>query len=97
MGDRWCRDDHIFVERVRNGAKIPFKGSCPSDFLPGSKGLGHAEGAPTCFTVASGGGLPEGYGHAGPGVCLGDGQTEAQVVPSQGGRGDVLLGPTPHI
>ena len=35
--------------------------------------------------------LFEGYGHYGPGVCLGDGQTEAEGVPSQGGRGDVLL------
>ena len=29
--------------------------------------------------VASGGGLFEGYGHDGPGVCLGDGQTEAYL------------------
>ena len=29
------------------------------------------------FMVASGGGLSEGYGHDGPGVRLGDGQTEA--------------------
>ena len=41
--------------------------------------------------VASGGGLSEGYGHGGPGVCLGDGQTEAKGVPLQGGRGDALL------
>ena len=36
----------------------------------------------------------EGYGHGGhggPGVCLGDGQAEAEGVPSQGGRGDALL------
>ena len=37
------------------------------------------------------GGLSEGYGHDGPGVCLGDGQTEAERVRSQGGRGDALL------
>ena len=37
------------------------------------------------------GGLSEGYGHGGPGVSLGDGQTEDEGVPSQGGRGDVLL------
>ena len=43
------------------------------------------------FIVASGGVLSEGYGHGGPGVCLGDGQTEAEGVPSQGGRGDALL------
>ena len=30
------------------------------------------------------GGLTEGYGHDGPGVCLGDGQTEAEGVPWQG-------------
>ena len=54
--------------------------------------------------VASDGGLSEGYGHEGPGVCqteaflkdtgmagLGDGQTEAEVVPSQSGCGDALL------
>ena len=39
--------------------------------------------------------LSEGYGHGGPGVCLGDGQTEAEIVPSQGGRGDALLRRTP--
>ena len=46
---------------------------------------------PTRFMVASGRELSEGYGHGGPGVCLGDGQTEAEGVPSQGGRGDALL------
>ena len=40
---------------------------------------------------SSGGGLSEGYDHDGPGVCLGDGQTEAEGVPTQGGRGDALL------
>ena len=39
----------------------------------------------------SDGGLSEGYGHDGPGVCLGDSQTEAERVPAQGGRGDALL------
>ena len=43
------------------------------------------------FMVASGGVLPEGYGDDGPGVSLGDGQTEAGGVLSQGGRGDALL------
>ena len=42
-------------------------------------------------SVASGGVLSEGYGHDGPGVCLGDGQTEDEGVPSQAGRGDALL------
>ena len=56
-----------------------------------SEGLDHAERASTRFMVASGGVLSEGYGHGGPGVCLGDGQTEAEGVPSQGGRDDALL------
>ena len=41
--------------------------------------------------VASGEVISEGYVHDGPGVCLGDGQTEADEVPSQRGRGDALL------
>ena len=45
--------------------------------------LGHAEGASTRFMFASGGVLSEGYGHDGPGVCLGDGQTEAEGVRSK--------------
>ena len=32
-----------------------------------------------CSVVASGGGLSEGYGHDGPGVCLGYDQTEAYL------------------
>ena len=52
--------------------------------------LDHTEGASTRFMVASGGVLSERYGHGGPGVCLGDGQTEDEGVPSQGGRGDAL-------
>ena len=48
-------------------------------------------GASTRFMVASGGVLYEGYGHDGPGVCLGDGQTEAEEVPSQGGGDAALL------
>ena len=59
--------------------------------LSRSEGLVHIEGASTCFMFASGGDLSEGYGHDGPGVCLGDGQTEDERVPSQGGRGDALL------
>ena len=58
----------------------------------------HAEGASTGFMVASGGILSGGYGHGGPGVCLGDDQTDAEGVPSQGGRGDALLGRIhPHL
>ena len=48
-------------------------------FLSRSHGLDHAEGASTRFMVGSGGVLSEGYGHDGPGVCLGDGQTEAYL------------------
>ena len=51
----------------------------------------YTEGSPACSVVASGGVLSEGYGHDEPRVCLGDGQTEAGGVPSQGGRGDALL------
>ena len=59
--------------------------------LSRSEGLDYAEGAPTGFIVASGGVLSEGYGHDGPGVCPGNGQTETEGVPPQGGRGDALL------
>ena len=70
----------------------PCGGSRPSDsFLSRSEGLDHAEGATTGFMVASGGVLSEGYGHGRCGVCLGDGQTEAEGVPSQEERGDALL------
>ena len=70
----------------------PCEGSRPLDpFLPRSEGLDHAEGASIGFMVASGGVLSEGYGHSGPGVRVGDGQTEAEEVPSQGGRDDALL------
>ena len=74
--------------------------SRPSDsFFSRSEGLDHAEGASTGFMDASGRVLSEGYGHDGPGVfCLGDGQTEAEGVPSQGGRGDALLRcMSPHL
>ena len=60
-------------------------------FLSRSEGLNYAKEPPAGIVVASGGGLSEGYGHGGPGVCLGDGQTEAEAVPSQGGHGDALL------
>ena len=53
--------------------------------LSKSEGLVHAEGALTRFMVASGGVQSEGGGHGGPGICLGDGQTEAKGVLSQGG------------
>ena len=65
--------------------------SYSDSFLWRSEGLDHADWAFRRFMVASGRGLSEGYGHDGPGVCLGDGQTEAERVPSQGGRGDALL------
>ena len=64
-------------------------------FLSRSEELDHGEGASTGFVFASGGVLSEEYGHDGFGVCLGDGQTEAEGVPSQGGRDDALLRRTP--
>ena len=65
----------------------PCGGSLPSDtFLSRSEGPDHAEGASTGFMVALGGVVCERYGHDGPGVCLGDGQTESEGVPSQGTR-----------
>ena len=51
----------------------PYRGSRPSNpGLSGSGGQNHAEAPPSCIVVASGGVLSEGYGHGGPGVCLGD-------------------------
>ena len=44
--------------------------------MSGSEWLDHDEGASTGFMLASGAVLSEGYGHGGPGVCLGDSQTE---------------------
>ena len=41
--------------------------------------MDHAEGVSTGFMVASSGVLSEGYGHDGPCVCLGEGQTEAYL------------------
>ena len=67
-------------------------------FLPRLEGLDYSEGASTGFMIASGGVPSEEYGHGGPGVCLGDGQTEAEGVSSQGGRGDALLRRmSPHL
>ena len=63
--------------------------SC-SDPNPVSEVLKNAERAPISFMIASGGVLSGGYGDGGPGVCLDDGQTEDEEVPSQGGRGDAL-------
>ena len=36
-------------------------------------------GPPAYYLFASVGGQSEGYGHDGPGICLGDGQTEAYL------------------
>ena len=59
-----------------------YRGSRPSDtFSTASEGLGHAEGPPACYVVASGRVLSEGYRYGGLGVCLGDGQTEAEEIP----------------
>ena len=72
-------------------ARLPAEDPPSDSFMSGSEGLDHVERASTRFMVASDGGLSEGYVHGGPGVCLGDGQTEAEVLPSQDGRGDALL------
>ena len=48
-------------------------------FLVEIRGAGPCRGVSTGFMVASGGGLSGGYGHDGPGVCLGDGQTKAYL------------------
>ena len=97
---RWVRRRGLVWLNARSGMSyyrtfiIPSSsgGSHPTDsVLPRSEELGHAEGVSTGFVVASGGCLCEGYRHGGPGVCLGDGRTEAEGVPSQGGRGDALL------
>ena len=66
--------------------RIPSTGS----FVVEIRGLVHAVGASARFMFASGI-LSEGYGHGGPGVVLGDGQMEAEGVPSQRGRGDAML------
>ena len=60
-------------------ARLPAEDPAQESFLSRSEGLVHAEGAPKHFIVASGGVLSEGYGHDVPGVCLGDGQTEAYL------------------
>ena len=60
-------------------------------FLVWIRGVGPCQTRFTGFTVASGRVLFEGYGHNGPGVCLGGGQTKAEGVSSQGGRGDALF------
>ena len=92
--DLFVPGDALFLGEVSTPSSSirvfhPFLETTP--YLSRSKWLGHAEGASTRFMVASGGVLSKGYGDDGPGVCLGDGQTEAEGVPSQGGRGDALL------
>ena len=69
--------------------RTPPTGFC----LVGIWGAGPAQGAPACFVVAPGGVLSEEYGRGWSSVCLGDGQTEADGVPSQCGRNDALRTP----
>ena len=91
IGLRFERKSRNVVWIVRCCA-TPSGVSRPSDsFLSRFERLDHAEGFSTRFMFASVGVLSEGYGHGGPDVCLSDGQTEAEGVPSQGGRGDALL------
>ena len=44
-----------------------------------------------CPIVVSGGDLFEGYEHDRPGICPGNGQTEAEIFVSQVGYGDTIL------
>ena len=61
-------------------ASIIMKVSClPDSVLFGPERLKHAYRPPACLMCASGEVLYEGYGHGGPGICLGDGQTEAYM------------------
>ena len=76
------------VARLSAKNRIPFCRD-PDGRLDHALGLDHAEGPLACSGVVSGGGLYEGYEHDRPGVS--DGQTEAERVPSQDGRGDALL------
>ena len=71
-----------------------YGGSHPSNpSVRGADWPDHAEGTPAGFVVVSGEGLIEGYVREGPGVCLGDDQTEAEGDH----RGmDALLWRIPH-
>ena len=88
IGDRAapsrCTQINTFYPTIyfeyKNGV---FRSRLSDSFLSRFEGLDHAEGASIGFMVASGVDLYEGYGHGGPGVCLGDGQTEAEGVPSR--------------
>ena len=57
-------------------SRVAIPSTAADSFLSRSEGLDHADGASTRFMVASGGNVSEGYGHDGPGVFMGDGQTE---------------------
>ena len=62
--------------------------------LSGFEWLHYTERPTTYFLVASDGGLSQKYGRDGSGVCLGNGQTGEERVPSQG---DALLRRMPQI
>jgi len=49
-----------------------------------------ANGPSMCLVVAAGWSASQGSGDR-PGICLGDGQTEAPGVPAESGRSDALL------
>ena len=55
-----------------------------------------AEEASTRFMFASDGVLSVGYGHCGPGVCLGDGQMKAEGVPCKVDAATRCSGVCPH-
>ena len=48
-------------------------------YWSGSEGLDQSKEPTACFVFASVGRISEGYGLDGPGVCLGDGHTEAYL------------------
>ena len=95
----WLRDDRISSWAVTSRRALA-AGPGRYHSLRHSRSLkslflvaGLCRGASTGFMVASDGVLSEGYGHDGSGVCLGDGQTEAEELSSQDGCGDGLLRP----
>ena len=72
-------------------ARFPAKDPPTRTILTESMGLEYDESPAMCFVVASNGVLSKEYGCCGPGVCLGDDQTEAGGVPSESGGSETLL------
>ena len=70
---------YVTVDIVRRRKIVFQRDILMKDVVETSEGLDHTERASTRFMVASRVVLSEVYGHDGPGVCLGDGQTEAYL------------------